>query len=258
MQARDQGLGQGLQGCVPLNQRLWRDHLAGVELFIPVFDNRNGREQLGVGDKRLRRWRQDRAEHGHAASVKLDCASVLAKADDQHLAEAAFDRPAETGMRLDPVYGDDVVRLVGILVAIDRHAIDIGDLHDVHRGPDRRAGISLAHAIAFEDLLLAFRRAAAMTAHGRHQKRLGARLFQLIHDRLHDRRLRSNAPAADSDGDGFASEVDMGEFLKLQRDVGVDIGDLVRVESLDGATHARQGSGQPARKRDVDGVRDHV
>ncbi len=124
-------------------------------------------------------------------------AFVLAKSDEHHLHQAAFDIAHEPRVRLDAADHKHVIRLVRELVEMDRNALGrLADDDGLHRGFDRAAAKLLGDAVALDNLALAFGRAPAVAAHGRHNKRFGAEGFEMVDGGLDDRVNVGDAAAA--------------------------------------------------------------
>src|SRR3712207_6833240 len=72
-------------------------------------------------------------DSGYPVAVQLERRGVFAQTDRGHLQETAFRRPAEVGVRLDPVDHHDPVGLRGVAVYVHRYPplrpTYLGDLH---------------------------------------------------------------------------------------------------------------------------------
>ncbi len=82
-------------------------------------------------------------------------------------------------VRLDPSDDTDVIRFCRM--PVDDHGKPFrsrSDAHYFHRSADRCADKCLRYPVAFQDFALSLRRPTSMTAHGRHQERLGAQLLE--------------------------------------------------------------------------------
>ena len=108
-------------------------------------------------------------------------------------------------MDFDPVDGNDIVGAAGDFIRMDRNAGLRGtEDHRVHAGPHRHAHRLLGDAVAGQDFHLVFRDAAAMAAHGGYEKRLHAKLLELIEHCADDDGQIVNAAASHQDGGGLA------------------------------------------------------
>src|SRR5262249_13231981 len=95
-----------------------------------------------------------------------------------HLGDAALDLAGKVGMRLDPVDEKDGIGLRGIAIAVDPmpckrsglRSLQATDLYHLHGGADLRPHRFRSDPIVMEQLLLALRRRASMTAHRRNDK----------------------------------------------------------------------------------------
>ena len=109
----------------------------------------------------------------HNGLVVEGGAFVFAQADEHHLVQAALDLADEVCVRFDAADDGDVVGFIGVFVEEYGNAVfGLADLHRFHRCLDRRAGIFLGDAIAFDDGLLSLGDTAAVAAHCRNQKGL--------------------------------------------------------------------------------------
>jgi hypothetical protein len=105
-------------------------------------------------------------------------AVLLAQADSEHLRRAALYPSAEGGVRLDPVYQDHRVRLVGVPVHKDLHPGGRLPEHGrLHRGPNGTSDLLLAHTQVPEHLCLPLGGRGPVTPHRRHDEGFGARLL---------------------------------------------------------------------------------
>jgi hypothetical protein len=151
-------------------------------------------------------------------AVVLRGAGALAKADDEHLDQAAAEGVAEEiGVGLDAVDDEDAVG--GERGLAEPHGQSIlvhADLAGVHRGADRHAERLFADTVVGEQLGLAFGCGATVAAHGGDNERFALRGAEEIQDFADDRLQVRNAAAADADGDlhaGFEFRCKGGEFL---------------------------------------------
>jgi hypothetical protein len=105
-------------------------------------------------------------------------AALLAHPDDEHLREAALDRPVEVGVGLDAVDGEDGVRVDGVGVRDDGHVPVLGPAHldDVHARSDLTADRVLIDAKRREHLLLPLARRATVAPHRGEDERLVAQV----------------------------------------------------------------------------------
>src|SRR5207237_8402850 len=86
----------------------------------------------------------------------------------------------------------------------------------VHGRLDGHADGRLGDAVAFDDLALALRGAAAVAAHGRDQERLGAELLEEVGDAAAHHRDVGAAAAAGGQRDGWAGFDGAGQVEPLQ------------------------------------------
>ena len=181
------------------------DSFDGVRLVVSVFEdgdakadgsflqNETGGLLNGVG-KDLGGF----LVHGRAALV-------VAKADDQHLAETALDWADEVGVQLYAVDRDDEVGFIGCAVEPDGAAVGaVAKINGVHRCHNGNAETLLRDPVAREDLALALLRAAAVAAHGGDDKGLRTQFFERVYRRFDDGIEILDAAAADADGDTHA------------------------------------------------------
>ena len=208
----------------------------------------------------LRGLGQQLAEDIHAVGVQLGGAGDLAHADGHHLDDAALDGRTEVGMRLDPAHEGDRVGSSRELVHVDRHAVDLAQLHHFHLRLDRAADIALGDAVVLQHLALAFGRGAAVAAHGGEDEGLGAEGLELGHHLLHALGDVGDAAAAHTERNGHAGLHGAAHLgpLELLHYRLADVVDPGGFEFLPDMDHAGQRDIQPARNVHFDAIADHV
>jgi hypothetical protein len=164
-----------------------------------------------------------------------------------NLEQAALYGPVISGVRLDARDDADVVGLRG--VAVEHHGVALGGgagLDHLHRGADRGADELLGDAVAFEDLPLAGRRAAAVTAHGGDEEGLRAESSQKRRRRTQDQGDVGDATASGGQGDAVAGPDALAQVELLQGagDGGGDVVDARALEVLTDADQKRIGHGR--------------
>ena len=120
-----------------------------------VLHHAHAEQEVLLRHDELRGLGQQLAEHVHAVGVQLGGADDLAHADGHHLDDAALDRRAEVGVRLDAADEGNAVGGGGKLVHVDGHAVDLAQLHHLHLRLDRAADIALGDAVVLQHLALA-------------------------------------------------------------------------------------------------------
>ena len=142
---------------------------------------------------------------GNAPGVVGGRALALAQPHGQHLEQPALPLGAKRGVGLDAVDDQNAVGLRGEAVEEDRHAVGrFADLHGLHVALDGQAQRRRPQPVALQHLALAFGRAAAVAAHGRHQERLGATRSDGVDQRGDDRLDAADAAAAHADGNALS------------------------------------------------------
>jgi len=201
----------------------------GRRLVEAVFDDGDAGDYGQLGD-------DDSCGVGDSASdaptVERCRAAFLAEADGQHFEEAAFPATAEGGVGLDTVDDQDGIRLGGVGVEVDGHALlGHADLDHVHAAAD---GGSRAQAVALQHGALAFGCAAAVAAHGGDEEWLPAAGANLLKDGRNDLTDATDAAAAQADGDLHAGPDGGGQGQATQAGAYVsgDVGDMVAGELL--------------------------
>ena len=148
---------------------------------------------------------------------------ALAQPDEHHLHQPAFDVADKLGVRLDAAADHHVVGLIGEAVEVDGEAFGrLADDDRFHAGADRAAHERLGDAVALDDPPLAFGRAAAVAAHGRHHERLGPQLLEVFDGRPDDRGDIGDAAAAGGDRHALARLDLLAQSQAAQ--LGVDLG----------------------------------
>ncbi len=146
---------------------LWGDGLDLGRFVVGVFDNTQAGDDAALGEHFAGDAANDLAEAVvHDRPVIDFCPFVLAQADEHHLHEARFDVADEAGMWLDAADNENVVSTVGVLVEMDRETFGgLADDDGFHAGADGTAAIGFGDAVAFDEALLPFGRAATVAAH---------------------------------------------------------------------------------------------
>ena len=154
-------------------------------------------------------------------------ALLLAKANGHHLHQAAFIGATEGGMGLDAVVEDDAVSLRGILIHVYRLMAHTGnaDLNRFHGAFHGAAHGLLRNAVILEDLKLALSGSAAVTAHSRHNVRLGALGLDKVHNGTGHHSIVIDAAAAASNGD-LLTGLDLAADLRAIQLPGEDAGNI--------------------------------
>ena len=135
-------------------------------------------------------------------------AGLLAQADRQHLQQPAFVRSVKIGVDFRAVGDDEPVGLGDILVQIRGHAdARHACVHHFHRGMDGAAHRPFADTQPVQHIDLAFGRAAAVAAHGWHNKGLAAGCFDQRHQRAGNAVDFGDAAAAETEGDALAADL---------------------------------------------------
>ena len=181
---------------------------------------------------------------------------MLCQTDRHHFQKTALMFSFEIRMRFDLVVYDDPVCLICQSVAVYWCfclIIPCSDLYDIHGSAYRDTDVFFRNAVSFQDLQIAFRCAAAMAAHGRHDERTGSPFFQLFTDRSDDHRIIGDPPAADSNSDPF-SDYKRGIILSFEFffQMTGNIRDPVGAELLPYPDHVRQNHIIKSLDRDCD------
>ena len=164
-----------------------------------------------------------------AGALMMDALSalLLAKANGHHLHQAAFIGATEGGVGLDAVEEDDTVGFRGILIHIYRLMTHTGnaDLHRLHGAFHGAAHGLLRNAVILEDLKLAFGSSAAVTAHSRHNVRLGTLGLDKVYNGTGHHSIVIDAAAAAGNGDLLAG-LDLAADLGAIQLPGDDTGNI--------------------------------
>jgi hypothetical protein len=115
--------------------------------------------------------------------------------------DAALELVLEVGVLLDPVDGYDEIGLVSQPVQKHGDAVGgLGDLHDIHRGPNGCPDGFTGHPEVLENPLLPCGRGPAVAAHGGNHKGSETEFLERRDHRAEDLREIGDATAAARDG----------------------------------------------------------
>ena len=185
-------------------------------LVVAVFDNGQPRHDPALCQHLAGNAADNLAkvEVGDRAMVDLGT-RMLAKPDQHHFHQSAFNIATEICVWLYSAYDDDMVGTVSMLVEMNWKALlGITDNHCFHAGLDGTIAELLGNAIAFNDSLLSLGCPSPVTSHRRDDKWPGIYRRKMIRDCLDDEVNIGNATTARGNGNGLAW-LDLVAQLKL-------------------------------------------